>query len=271
MIINNSVFKIPNINSVICYDTTDSTNKRAKDFARKTDIHGILFLAERQTSGKGRIGRTFSSPEGTGIYMSLLLRPKIDVNRYSQITLVAALSVAKAIKEITGIAASIKWPNDIVIGGKKLVGILTEGGPGYAIVGIGINVNNTLFDDELSASATSLYLETGAIVNRSVLLDKILRTFNDLYEAFISSDNLNFMMDEYNQLLASMDKDIFVIPHHISDMTDNPYLIDTSGLTPLHCKGIDYDGNLLCIQDDGTTLYVNSGEVSIRGINGYST
>ena len=271
MIINNSIFQLKHINSVICYDTTDSTNLRAKEFAKKTDVHGILFLADRQTAGKGRLGRDFISPEATGIYASLLLRPTLSMERYSQITIIAAVAVANAIKETTDISVHIKWPNDIVVDGKKLVGILTEGGPNYAIVGIGVNVNNHNFPDNIADVATSLYITSGKKIDRAILLNTILNNFNKLYEELLISDNLDFIIDEYNNLLINKDKDIYIIPHHISDTTNHPYMVDTVGLESMHCLGIDSYGNLLCQDASGTTHSINSGEVSVRGIDSYSS
>ncbi len=271
MIINNSIFQLKNINSVICYDTTDSTNLRAKEFAKKTDVHGILFLADKQTAGKGRLERGFVSPENTGIYASLLLRPTLSMERYSQITLIAAVAVANAIKEVTDVSVHIKWPNDIVVDGKKVVGILTEGGPNYAIVGIGINVNNDIFPKDISDVATSIYMATGKKVDRAILLNTILKNFNKLYEELLVSKDLDFLTDIYNNLLISKGRDIYVIPHHISDVTKHPYMIDTTGLKPLHCLGIDTYGNLLCQDSSGVTHSINSGEVSVRGIDGYSS
>jgi len=269
MIVNSSFFDLPHINSILYYDQTDSTNERAKVFGRKTDVHGILFVAKEQTAGKGRLGRSFISPSSDGIYMSLLLRPDINLVHYPKLTILTGVALAQAIKELTGLTASIKWPNDIVIQGKKVAGILTESGTGYVIVGVGINANNTLFPDSISNIATSLFLETGVFINPSTLLYNFLEKFSSLYDTFLKTLNLSFVMNEYNGFLAGRNTPIYVIPKELSDTHPDSYSIDITSLKPVICKGINCQGELLCQTQTGETITLNSGEISIRGTNGY--
>lgn len=274
MIIDNSIFQIPIVNSVILFEETDSTNNRAKEFGNKGCVDGTLVVAEAQTSGKGRLGRGFSSPAGTGIYMSLLLRPNIDITLISQITLIVAMAVQKALAQIPGIVPKIKWPNDIVIDGKKIVGILTEASCDtqlkYVVIGIGINVNNESFPDELSQTATSLYLACGNKLERKQIIMDVMKNLSEYYSRFLQSNNLSFIAEEYNSNLISFNREIYLIPHTKTASSANPYKIDTTGLEPCVCLGINEHGDLICKHTDSTIEIVNSGEVSIRGLHGYS-
>lgn len=270
MIINSSFFKIPIINSIIYYDITDSTNDKAKEFGKGKGVHGTLFVAQTQTAGKGRLGRSFDSPDSEGLYISLLLRPEMDISRYPQLTILAAVAVSRCIAKITGLTPQIKWPNDILIQGKKCAGILTEAGPDYVVIGIGLNVNNKFFPANIMKTATSLAMESSIDYNKELLLKCLLEEFNELYYDLINHKDLSFLIDEYTALLCSLNNYVYAIPHNISLTTNNPYTVSTEGLTPIFCKGIDTAGNLICMDKNGNSLTVNSGEVSIRGIHNYS-
>lgn len=296
MILSNSIFDIPIVNNVIIYDETDSTNNRAKEFGNNGCVHGTLILADQQTAGKGRMGRTFISPKGHGIYMSLLVKPDIEASLVSQITLLSAISVSRAIQEVCSLDTQIKWPNDIVCNGKKLVGILTELSLGevrtpatqgcsdmdyaskkncttdvsYVVIGIGINVNNDFFPDKLSDTATSIFLETGKNYSFESIIKSVLSHFGDLYNSFIESKNLDFIKEEYNNRLISLNKQVYIIPNEITATNSNPALISTEGLDPHTCLGIDCHGNLICQDKYSNILAVNSGEVSLRGVNSYT-
>lgn len=293
--LKNTIFDIPVVNNVILYEETDSTNIRAKEFGNRGCVDGTLIIADTQTAGKGRMGRSFSSPPDTGIYMSLLLKPAIDAAHVSSITLLAAMAAAKALEAIDGLQPSIKWPNDIVIDGKKVVGILTEMScdavripktygladmeyasvPAYetnlkyVVVGIGINVNNEFFPDEISDTAASLYQLCGRRLDREAIIEQVWSHFNDYYHAFLASRSLSFLIEDYNNMLASYGKDVYIIPHEKTAGEANPYQIDTTGLTPCLCMGIDTEGALICRHADGTLEHVNAGEVSIRGLHAY--
>lgn len=293
--LKNTIFDIPVVNNVILFEETDSTNIRAKEFGNRGCVDGTLIIADTQTAGKGRMGRSFSSPPDTGIYMSLLLKPSIDVTHVSSITLLAAMAAAKALEAIDGLQPSVKWPNDIVIDGKKVVGILTEmscdavripktygladmeyaSAPAYetnlkyVVVGIGINVNNEFFPDEISDTATSLYQVCGRKLDREAIIYQVWSHFNDYYHAFLANRSLSFLIEDYNNMLASYGKDVYIIPHEKTAGESNPYQIDTTGLTPCLCMGIDTEGALICRHADGTLEHVNAGEVSIRGLHAY--
>lgn len=276
MRIKPAIFDIPVINNVILYEETDSTNTRAKTFGDNGCVDGTLIIADTQTAGKGRMGRSFSSPADTGIYMSLLQRPDIEPSLVSGITLLAAMAVAQALTDIDGtdIKPQIKWPNDVLINGKKAVGILTEtscaDSLSYIVTGIGINVNNTSFPEELSQTACSLYLCCGRRLDREDIIYKVWESFSAYYLTFLAEKNLAFITKDYNSLLASYGQPVYVLPHKKTIGAQNPYLIDTTDIAPCLCMGIDSHGALICRHNDGRLEHVNAGEVSVRGPHGYT-
>lgn len=161
-----------------------STQLIAHDFVNKGAPHGSLVVSDHQTNGKGRLQRTWHSPNGTGIWMSLILRPEIPLHKAPQMTLLASVAITEAIAQQTGLSPSIKWPNDILLNGKKVVGILTElkaeaDQVHAVIIGPGINVNQTAndFPEELKDVATSLQMELGEKVDRAALIQTIMSTF----------------------------------------------------------------------------------------------
>ena len=268
MKINNSIFDIPIVNSVLVFDTLDSTNTKAKEIARRNAVSGTLIIADTQTAGRGRLGRSFSSPSGTGVYMSILLKPDLNPRQISQSTIIAALATAKALSEIPGINPLIKWPNDILINGKKVVGILTELSDNNLIIGIGINVNTESFPDDINNTATSLFLQQGKLLDRFNIIEEVIKNLSHYYFAFLDNPTLEFLKDEYNSMLASFNNEVFIIPHSVSSITKNPSDFDVSGLTPCKCLGIDNDGCLICMHPDHTVEHIGYGEVSLRTING---
>ena len=173
--------------NLMVYDVTDSTNTRLKLAGEQGAPNGSVAVANAQEAGKGRLGRHWETPKGSALAFSMLLRPQIQPENASMLTLVAALAVSRAIDEYAGIKTQIKWPNDIVYQGKKLCGILTEMSADmdqihYVIVGIGINVQMTDFPKEIQNTATSLKLVTGKTLLRNKLLAKVLEEFEVLYE-----------------------------------------------------------------------------------------
>lgn len=247
---------------VVSYEITDSTNTRAKQLAEEGAVHGTLVVANMQTAGKGRRGRSWQQEEGSVIAMSLLLRPVFSPDKASMLTLLAAHSVAGAIEAVTGLPAAIKWPNDIVINRKKTVGILTEMSLGveqaaidYIVIGIGINVNNTAFSEEIRDMATSLYLEKGERVSRSVLIAESMRRLEVDYEAFLKTEDLSAILPDYNAHLISMNKEVRVL--------------DPKGEYTGISRGMDAQGELLVERADGEIIKVYAGEVSVRGLYGY--
>ncbi len=247
--------------SLLCFDIIDSTNEEAKRQAGENASEGLFVVADKQESGKGRRGRSWESPAGENIYMSVLLRPSFGPEQASMVTLVAALSVAKAIRKVTGLPAMIKWPNDIVIDGKKAVGILTElslkkeGGIESLVCGIGINVNQRAFPEELSKTATSLFLETGDVVDRNALILRVMEIFWEDYRLFAGGQDLSGIMEEYQSLLVNRDRQVRVL--------------DPKGEYTGIAKGINNKGELLVAKEDGSVEAVYAGEVSVRGIYGY--
>src|SRR5438128_5500787 len=169
---------------------TDSTNRVAMELGYANEPEGAVVLAEEQTAGRGRAGRSWHSERGTGIYVTLLLRPKISPVQAPLLTMMAGLSVRAAIQAQTTLAVDLKWPNDLLLGGKKLGGILTEmyAEPSqvrFVILGIGINVNQEKFPSELASLATSLRVQTGRAQSRMELLVRLLREFENDYNRFL--------------------------------------------------------------------------------------
>lgn len=178
--------------SVHYAETVDSTQKTAHQLASAGSGEGTLVVADEQTGGKGRLGRTWHSPKGTGIWMSIILRPPISPQQAPQLTLLAAVGVVKGIKAATDLDCDIKWPNDILLNGKKLVGILTElqADPDQVhavIAGIGINVNVEAGEipTELRNIATSLRIEAGRVIDRATLLQHMLLEMEKLYHHYL--------------------------------------------------------------------------------------
>ncbi|MBR1391559.1 MAG: biotin--[Lachnospiraceae bacterium] len=244
----------------ICYfDEIDSTNSRASQLAEEGALHGTLVVADHQNSGRGRRGRSWSSPSQTGIFMTLLLRPDIEPANASMLTLLAALAVARGIEKNTGLTVQIKWPNDIVINGKKVCGILTEMNAqmdyvNHIIIGIGINVHNTEFPDEIVQTATSIYLESGRHVQRAELIEAIWEEFEACYEGFLETQDLSSVLKEYDQYLVNRGKRVCVL--------------DPKGTFEGVAEGITERGELLVETAEGQRK-VASGEVSVRGVYGY--
>lgn len=246
--------------SLLCFDIIDSTNEEAKRRARKQAPEGLFIVADAQEQGKGRRGREWESPGGENLYLSVLLRPDFKPEQASMVTLVAAFSTAKVIRMETGLDAMIKWPNDIVIGGRKAVGILTElsltGGDIESLVcGIGMNVNQTRFPESICETATSLCLELGEAVDRTTLLSRLIGTFWADYRLFARSGDFACFQEEYQSLLVNLDRQVRVL--------------DPKGEYTGVARGINEKGELLVEKEDGSVEAVYAGEVSVRGIYGY--
>lgn len=245
---------------VLYFAETDSTNTEAKKAAENGAPHGTLAVAEHQTGGKGRRGRTWDSPGGTGIFMSLILRPDMAPPHASMLTLVAALAAAKGIEVCAQVEPLIKWPNDIVINGRKICGILTEMSAdpdciNYVVVGIGINVNMEQFPEEICQVAASIYTESGRKLKRSVLISAVMEAFEEYYSAFMETADMSGLLEEYNGKLANCGRTVRVL--------------DPAGEYSGTAQGINSQGELLVEMEDKTVRTVMSGEVSVRGIYGY--
>ena len=243
---------------IFSFDTVDSTNEEAKRQGQAGAPDGSVFVAEQQTGGKGRLGRVWSSPRGKGIWFTILLRPGGSPLQVSNITLLAGLAVCSAIRKTTGCPAMIKWPNDVIIGSKKVCGILTEISAEmdcihYLVIGIGINANNESFPEELSVKATSLQIETGTSISRVKLLQAVLEEFEALYRRFPTAKEPEFL-DLYRAVCASLNR-------RVSTVRQGKTITGKAiNITP--------DGELLIELDTGENLAVNAGEVTVQGIYG---
>jgi len=170
--------------------TIGSTNDAALELGHSGAPHGTVVLAEQQTAGRGRVGRKWHSEKSNGIYMSVLLRPGISPVEAPLITLVAGLAARDAVAEQTGVVPDVRWPNDLMLGGKKCGGILTEmhAEPDrvqYVVVGIGINVNHETLPTDIRGLATSLRIETGHTQSRNELVVRLLRALDGYYNQFL--------------------------------------------------------------------------------------
>lgn len=236
-------------------NTVDSTNDYAKMLAKQDAPEYTLVVADTQTHGKGRMGRAFSSPSGTGIYMSFILRPKTSLETAQLITSCVAVAISKAIDTLCNCSSKIKWVNDIFLNDKKISGTLTEGAINfengsfeYAIVGIGINVRSVknIFDGELSSIATSIEDETGLKISRSRLIAEV---FNNVYLQLQSIDEKSFIK-EYKKRSLIVGKDVIV--------SENGQEVFAKAI------GIDKTAGLIVQFEDGSTKVLNSGEARIR-------
>ncbi|WP_306530377.1 biotin--[acetyl-CoA-carboxylase] ligase [Anaerotignum lactatifermentans] len=243
--------------SIYFYEETDTTNNRARELALEGAPEGTLVVAEKQTAGRGRRGKVWESPLGTGIWMSLVLRPQIAPTEASVLTLLCGLATAEAIEAETGLSAGIKWPNDILINGKKAVGILTEmdcemSEVHFVIPGIGINVNTASFPPEIAEIATSLYLECGKTVSRRRLVHRVLERLEEHYETFLRTGSFAAMLEDYRKHCITLGKEVHVLGRE-------PFFAEALDITP--------EGELLVRRaDNGKEEVVFSGEVSIRGV-----
>lgn len=235
---------------------TDSTNDALK---RLPDApHGTVLVSGRQTAGRGRQGRPFVSPEG-GVYLSVLLRPAVPAAELLHLTPMAAVAVRRAIFDACGVAAEIKWPNDLVFAGRKLVGILTElihrGGADCVIVGAGVNCNAGLadFPPEVQKIATSLREITGKTVDPNVLARNMVKRFAEMDAALLTEKKA--WLAEFAAACVTVGKRV--------------QLISGAERKEGFAEGIDENGALIVRFDTGKTAAVSTGEVSVRGMYGY--
>ena len=252
---------------IIVLEEVGSTNDMAKQLLAEDFRGTALITAECQTAGRGRLGRSWASPPGTGIWMSYLDTELVPgpAGHFNPacITLLAGLSVAEAVNEYAeSLHAGIKWPNDVVVNGRKLCGILTElvsqADNNSLIVGIGINTGQDSFPPELSDKATSYFLETGAFPEREVLIRSVIEKLRDYCISYRATGNLSNVMEKYNSLMISRDREV-VLTSANGEFRDNPYI----------SRGITETGDLIVEDRKGDRHTVTSGEVSVRGILGY--
>lgn len=253
----------PWADSILIYDEVSSTNTLLKSLGRQGVPDGTVLIADRQSAGRGRMGRSFLSPGGVGIYLSALIRPKAAPNQIMHLTCAVAVAMCDAIEAAAGIRPGIKWTNDLVIGKQKLGGILTElaidpqtKNVDYAVIGIGINCCQQTgdFDPSIRDMATSLRLSTGNAIDRNLLCAEMIRSLHDMSKVLINEKE--DILRKYTRDCVTIGQDIQVI----------------RGDTIRHGRalGIDSNGGLIVMLESGETETVSSGEVSVRGMYGYT-
>ena len=247
---------------LLCVATIDSTNTECKRRAMSGAPEGLVIIADEQTGGRGRMGRTFQSPKGCGLYMSALFRPQLPPQTVTDFTAWAAVAVCDGIEACCGVRPRIKWTNDIVLNGKKLVGILTELGLEsetnslqYLVTGIGVNVNHRPedFHEDIRDMATSLAQELGHPVRRAELAAHIIRALDKMYAGF--PENKQEYLDKYRA-------DCLTPGNHVQ-------LITPVSRQEAEALSIDDEFRLVVELPDGTRKALSAGEVSVRGMYGY--
>lgn len=242
--------------NLIVLDSTDSTNNHLKTLARNGAENGTVVVAREQTQGKGRLGRVWSSEKDKNLTFSILLRPDIKPDEVQAITPVAGLALCKAVREFFNIDCKIKWPNDVIMGNKKLSGILTEmsantSGVDFIVIGIGINLDQEYFDDEIKHKATSIYLETNKKADKNAFLASILKHIEDEFENCIyrfTAENIA----QYKSLCTTVGREV-------SFYNNNAIVTGTA-------VDINPKGELVVKLSDMSFCNINSGEVTIQGI-----
>ena len=250
---------------IIYKDITGSTNDDAAMAAKEGAPHGTLVVADRQDTGRGSRGRSWATPSGSNIAMSLIVRPMIAVTDISMLTLVMGVSVAEAIDECLGkrdVFSLIKWPNDIVISRKKICGMLTElhmkpdNTIDDVVIGVGINVNMTEFPEEIREIAGSVLSETGTRLDRSALVATCMKKFEKNYEAFERTSDLSEIRENYEARLVNKGERVRIL--------------DPAGEFEAIGCGITDRGALVVRSDDNRVHEINAGEVSVRGLYTYA-
>lgn len=245
---------------ILVLPVVDSTNEEAKRAYGQGYPDRSLFVSDRQTAGKGRRGRTWISPQGQDVFFSFLLKPDLPPECASMLTLIAAIAGVKAMESQVAEDYRIKWPNDIVLHGKKICGILTEMSADmdsvhYIVPGIGFNLNRTQFDPSIRDVASSVYLETGRKINRARFVADYVEEFMTRYDLFLEEQNLSSFLKDYHSYLINVGREVKII-------RKGQEMIRTA-------LGINDRGELLVKDEKGETETIFSGEVSVRGLYGY--
>lgn len=243
---------------LLFFDELDSTNTFCRQNGDKYP-DGTLVIANTQTAGKGSRGRGWESPENVSVYMTVLLKPEIRPEHAPRLTPVMALSIVRALRTM-GIEAGIKWPNDVVMNGRKLVGILTEMSAEIdyihqVIIGAGINVLTEQFPEEIAQRATSLLLETGKRFSRSEIAAEIMNCFEEDYHIFLKTCDLSGLLEAYRRFSVTVGNQVRVM--------------DRKGEYTGRALDVDSVGQLLVEKEDGSRVKVFADEVSVRGLYGY--
>ena len=241
------------------FDTVDSTNNYLKAQALLGAPHGSVAVADCQTGGKGRLGRSFHSPGGVGVYLSILLRPQRPPEEFLHLTCAVGTAMCDALERACGIRPGIKWTNDLVFGRKKAAGILTELGTDgtecYAVVGIGVNCCQKAadFPPELRDKATSLAMEAGRPIDRSVVAAAMMDALYRMEQGLFTEKEA--MLSQYKKDCVTLGKEISLVQ---GDEVSHGTALD-----------IGENGDLIVRFENGTVRPVSSGEVSVRGMYGY--
>ena len=237
------------------HERVGSTNDVILDMAEQAAPHGTVCLADEQSAGRGRRGYGWFSPPGCGIWASVLLRPRLSAARTPPLTLCAAAAVARVLEPAAGESVKIKWPNDLLMGGRKVAGILAEsrivsGDEPVIVVGMGINVNHTReqFPDELSATATSLRIESGRPVGREALFLAILEAFESAYGYYLATGTVSFLAEVDSRLAW----------RGLAVEADSP--AGAAG----RVSRIDEEGGLVLDRQEGGPLVIRSGSIRLR-------
>lgn len=239
---------------VISMGTVDSTNAVAMELGEKDAPHGTVVAADRQTKGRGRLGREWVSPAGN-IYMSIILRPDLTPTDAALLTMTAAVASARALRELSGLNVEIKWPNDLMVSGKKLGGILTEMKSRgrrilFAVVGIGINLNSGAddFSPELRTTATSMRIETGKKFPKTGLISQILNEMDAWYDE-LAQGGRERILDEWRRLSTTLGRSVRI----------------TSGNETLEgiAEALDGDGRLIVRLRSGIQKVISAGDVTM--------
>lgn len=256
--------ELKNVRSVgrtlCCLEEIGSTNDYGKQLACGGAADGTVILADSQTAGRGRMDRVFQSPAEKGIYLTAVLKPTMPPEQLVCVTAMAGVAICDAIEQICGVRPGLKWPNDPVLKGKKLGGILTElvfepeGGQPCVILGIGLNVKEGSFTPDVAAMATSLD-GAGFAVSREQVAAALIRALDTMYEALLTG--------ELTPYLASYRRDCVNLGRQVR-------LISGDGEVPAEAIDIDDRFGLVVRLSDGTETIVRSGEVSVRGLYGYA-
>jgi BirA family biotin operon repressor/biotin-[acetyl-CoA-carboxylase] ligase len=239
---------------VAFFTETDSTNLRARESGEAGAAEGTVVIADRQTAGKGRMGRRWESPPGVNLYTSVLLRPPVLPSDAPQLTFLSAVAVARAVEETSGLAPTVKWPNDVLLAGKKVAGLLNEmdaetEGIHYVILGIGVNLNMRAdqFPAELRYPATSLALETGRAVSRAAFARSLYRHLDALYDLYLRQG--------FAPIRAAWEE--------LCDLVGREVEVDqTRRMLRGRVAGLAADGALLVRLEDGSVERVLAGDVS---------
>jgi len=247
--------------TILYFDTIDSTNTCLKAQALRGAADGTVVIAGHQTAGRGRMTRSFESPEGKGLYLSVLLRPHLPPERLLPLTAMAAVAVCDAVEQVCGVRPGVKWPNDLVLGGKKLCGILTElvldGTQPCVVLGVGVNVSQTAadFSPEVAELATSLAVQVGREVARAELAAALIGALDRLYTA-VKEDDLTPWLAAYRRDCVNLGKQVQLIaPDGTRELAAALDVDETFGLTVRTLTG--------------ERKTVRAGEVSVRGLYGY--